>query len=134
MKLFELAHKLFGRIDIVVANAGVSIPQDPFATDTDVNLKPSTKEIDVNLKGALFTARIGNHYLRQNGKEGGDLILVSSIAGFKESTGLAVYTASKHGVLGILRGLRVQASRDRVRVNAVCPWMTSEFVLILLSG
>ncbi|KAF8860205.1 NAD(P)-binding protein [Acephala macrosclerotiorum] len=105
LSLFQLAHELFGRVDIVVANAG---------------------EIDVNLKGALFTARIGNHYLGRNVKEGGDLILVSSIAGFKESTGLAVYTASKHDVLGILRGLRVQASREGVRVNAVCPWMTSE--------
>ncbi|CZR63059.1 related to 3-hydroxyacyl-CoA dehydrogenase [Phialocephala subalpina] len=124
LSLFKLAHTLFSRIDIVVANAGISIPQDPFAADTDVNLEPSTKEIDVNLKGALFTARIGNHYLRKNGKEGGDLVLVSSIAGFTESTGLAVYTASKHGVLGILRGLRVQASREGVRVNAICPWMT----------
>lgn len=100
--------------------------------------------MDVNLKGVIYTARIGAHYLRKNGKhtscalesykanffaggngKGGDLVLVSSIAGFKESTGLGIYTASKHGVLGILRGTRVQLERDGVRCNAVCPWMTS---------
>lgn len=58
-------------------------------------------------------------------------MLVSSIAGFKESTGLGVYTASKHGVLGLLRGVRVQLGREGIRVNAVCPWMTSEFLLHL---
>ena len=58
------------------------------------------------------------------------MILVSSIAGFKESTGLATYTASKHGVLGLLRGVRIQAGREGVRVNAVCPWMTSEFMFL----
>ncbi|KAE8454624.1 hypothetical protein EG329_000247 [Mollisiaceae sp. DMI_Dod_QoI] len=127
LALFKKADELWGRIDVVVANAGVSVPKDPFDPDsyTDISIPFSTKEIDINLTGALYTSRIGLHYLRKNGKEGGDLILVSSIAGFKESTGLTVYTASKHGVLGILRGLRVQASREGVRVNAVCPWMTS---------
>ncbi|KUJ09442.1 putative estradiol 17 beta-dehydrogenase [Mollisia scopiformis] len=124
LSLFKLAHSTWGRIDIVVANAGISIPQDPFEADQDVEKEFSTREIDVNLRGALYTTRIGCHYLRKNGKEGGDLVLVSSIAGFKESTGLTVYTASKHGVLGILRGLRVQVAREGIRVNGVCPWMT----------
>lgn len=112
----------------MVANAGISIPQDPFLPSADIETELSTKEIDVNLKGVIFTARIGAHFLRLNGngKEGGgDLVLVSSIAGFKESTGLGVYTASKHGVLGLLRGVRVQLAREGIRVNAVCPWMTS---------
>ncbi|KAG4431079.1 hypothetical protein IFR05_013434 [Cadophora sp. M221] len=176
LSLFKTAISLHGRVDIVVANAGMSIPRDPFKfNDLDSNgegegdeeiEKPfPTTEIDVNLTGCLFTARIGMFYLRKNkkthtkipaqhqndhqdehqkqnngvgvgvgvgvseggnaGDRGGDIILVSSIAGFKESTNLAVYTASKHGVLGLLRGVRIQAAREGVRVNAVCPWMTS---------
>lgn len=152
-------------MDIVVANAGMSIPRDPFTFndsdgegevegDREIEKEFPTTEIDVNLKGCLYTARIGLFYLRKNkdkngipprdqgqngdfgqrgprgdtgvGERGGDLVLVSSIAGFKESTNLAVYTASKHGVLGLLRGVRIQAAREGVRVNAVCPWMTSE--------
>ncbi|KAH7390371.1 putative 15-hydroxyprostaglandin dehydrogenase [Cadophora sp. MPI-SDFR-AT-0126] len=140
LHLFKTAISLFGKIDIVVANAGISIPRDPFSfsplnssnnddDEAEIENEFPTAEIDVNLKGCLFTARIGMFYLRKNrlgGGEGGggDLVLVSSIAGFKESTGLAVYTASKHGVLGLLRGVRVQAAREGVRVNAVCPWMT----------
>ncbi len=83
----------------------------------------------MNLKGVLFTTRIGLGFLRKNGKgveEGkGDIVLVSSIAGWKECTGLVAYTASKHGVVGIMRGLHLSAVREGVRVNVVCPWMTS---------
>ena len=42
------------------------------------------------------------------------------------------YTASKHGVLGIMRGLHLSAVKEGVRVNVVCPWMTSAFPLFLL--
>jgi NAD(P)-dependent dehydrogenase (short-subunit alcohol dehydrogenase family) len=80
-------------------------------------------EIDINTKGSIFSARIGMHYLRQNG--GGDLVLVSSIAGFKECGGLTTYTASKHGVVGIMRGLHLTATPENIRVNVICPWMTS---------
>ena len=52
-------------------------------------------------------------------------MLVSSIAGWKECTGLVAYTASKHGVIGIMRGLHLAAVKEGVRVNVVCPWMTS---------
>jgi len=122
LALFQKALDLYGKVDIVVANAGISLPQDPFLSDQDVTKEPSTKELDVNLKGCIFTARIGLHYLRQNG--GGELVMVSSIAGFKESTGLGIYTASKHGVIGLMRGQRIAAQREGCRINVVSPWMT----------
>ncbi|TVY82963.1 Short-chain dehydrogenase reductase 3b [Lachnellula suecica] len=122
LALFAKAKELYGRVDIVVANAGMSIPQDPFSADADINIEPSTRELDVNLKGAMFTARIGTAYLRQKG--GGDLIMTSSIAGFKECTGLTAYTASKHGVIGIMRGLHLAVIPEDIRVNVICPWMT----------
>lgn len=125
LHLFKNAMDMFSRIDIVVANAGVAQHKDPFAADQDINLEPSMIEIDVNLKGELYSARIGLHYLRENG--GGDLVLVSSIAGFKECTGLVTYTASKHGVIGILRGLHLSAVKENIRINAICPWMTSMY-------
>ena len=81
-------------------------------------------EIDVNLKGPIFTTRIGQAYLRKY--RGGDIVLTSSIAGFKESPGIVIYTASKHGVLGLMRSLHADARRENINVNVVCPWMTSE--------
>jgi Short-chain alcohol dehydrogenase of unknown specificity len=88
------------------------------------------KEIDINTKGSLFSARIGMHYLRLAG--GGDLVLVSSIAGFKECGGLATYVASKHGIIGAMRGLHLTATPENIRVNVVCPWMTSMFFLAIV--
>lgn len=54
------------------------------------------------------------------------MILISSVAGFKETPSLFVYQAAKHGVLGLLRSLRqyLPYQAHRLRVNAVCPWMT----------
>jgi NAD(P)-dependent dehydrogenase (short-subunit alcohol dehydrogenase family) len=101
--------------------------KDIFDPSSDITIEPSMKEVDVNLKGAIFTARIGMHYLRKTG--GGDLVLVSSIAGFKECGGLAPYTASKHGVVGLMRGLHIVAILEDIRINVICPWMTSKLFL-----
>lgn len=85
--------------------------------------------MDINLRGILYFARIASVYLRQNRTENADrsIILVSSVAGFKESPGLFVYQAAKHGVLGIMRALRkyLPYQAHHLRVNAVCPWMTT---------
>lgn len=129
LNLFKTAFDKYGRVDIVVANAGISIPQDPFDANSDVTQEPSMKEIDINLVGDIFTARIGMHYLRRSG--GGDLVLVSSIAGWKECGGLVTYTASKHGVVGIMRGLHLTATPENIRVNVICPWMTSKSVIVV---
>ncbi|KAI1611313.1 hypothetical protein EDD36DRAFT_489517 [Exophiala viscosa] len=82
------------------------------------------KELDVNLKRAFFTERTGIAYLREN--DGVDLILVSSIAGFKESPALTPYLASKHRIIGILRGIRLTAIKGSIRASTICPRMTSE--------
>lgn len=123
LNLFRTAFEKYGRVDIVIVNAGIAIHKDPFDPTADINEAPSMKEVEVNTIGGLFSARIGMHYLRRSG--GGDLVLVSSIAGFKEGGGLVAYTASKHGVVGIMRGLHVTATPENIRVNVICPWMTS---------
>lgn len=126
--LFAESQRLHGRVDIVVGNAGVVTVQDMFGPESDWTQEPDMKEIEVNLKGAMYTTRIGLAYLRKAG--GGDLVLTSSIAGFKESGRLASYTASKHGVVGIIRGLNLGVIRENIRVNVVCPWMTSKWFLV----
>lgn len=74
-------------------------------------------------------ARIASVYLRQNRPDNTDrsIILVSSVAGFKESPGLFIYQASKHGVLGLMRALRLYlcSPAHRIRINCICPWMTT---------
>jgi NAD(P)-dependent dehydrogenase (short-subunit alcohol dehydrogenase family) len=125
LSLFAAAEARFGRVDIAVGNAGIVIPPNPYAADSDVTQEPPMGEVEVNLKGAIYTSRIAAHYLRKYG--GGDVVLTSSIAGFKESNGLPIYTASKHGVVGIVRGANLDLIRENIRINVVCPWMTSAY-------
>lgn len=134
LQLFQTAYNLYHRIDIVIANAGIGIHKDPFLPEYEsedaILSPPNMAEVDVNLKGPLYTARLGMHYLRKNqsghghSPHKGDIVLVSSIAGFKECEGLTTYTASKHGVIGLMRGLAIQAEKEGIRINTVCPWMT----------
>ena len=123
LALFVKAEKLFGCVDIVVANAGIVNYDNIFAPDKDWTQEPSMSEVDVNLKGALFTTRIGLGHIRKSGG-GGDIVLTSSTAGFKYSKGLATYTATKHGVVGLMRGLQLEANADDVRINVVLPYFT----------
>ncbi|KAI9370414.1 hypothetical protein BJX61DRAFT_535665 [Aspergillus egyptiacus] len=129
LALFRTAHQLYGRVDVVVALAGVANPTSIFDPAADINQEPSMLEIQVNTIGSLFTARIGMHYLRQSGS-GGDLVLISSIIGFKETSDLVPYTTSKHGVVGIMRGLHLQAEKEGIAVNVICPWVTRTRMIV----
>jgi NAD(P)-dependent dehydrogenase (short-subunit alcohol dehydrogenase family) len=89
--------------------------------------KPQTKTLDVNLTGTVYFAHIAATYLKAASKPTGpkSLILVSSTAGFKETPGLFTYSASKHGVVGLVRSLRLSLPKTHnINVNAICPWMT----------
>ncbi|KAL4810667.1 hypothetical protein BDV18DRAFT_155279 [Aspergillus unguis] len=129
--LFDRAMEVFGRVDHVIAGAGITEIGNVFDPAEDmqsIRKPPTTKVLDVNLTGCLYTARIASVYLRQNRPAGSDrsIVLISSVAGFKESPGLFVYQAAKHGVLGLMRALRLYLpGRDHgIRVNCICPWMT----------
>ncbi|KAL2823781.1 hypothetical protein BDW59DRAFT_173253 [Aspergillus cavernicola] len=129
LTLFRTAHEKHGRVDVVAAVAGVANPTSIFDPAADINEEPSMLEIQVNTIGSLFSARIGMHYIRQGGR-GGDIILMSSIIGFKETEDLVPYTTSKHGVVGIMRGLHLQAAKENIHVNVICPWVTRTRMIV----
>ncbi|RAL17194.1 putative 3-hydroxyacyl-CoA dehydrogenase, partial [Aspergillus homomorphus CBS 101889] len=131
LDLFDIAYKTYGHIDHVVAAAGILEVGnwfDPALTLETVRESPPTAVLEVNLLGNLYVARIAAVYLRQNRAPHADrsLTLISSVAGFKETPGVPVYQATKHGILGLMRSLRMDlpAPAHQLRVNAVCPWMT----------
>ncbi|MCJ1314313.1 hypothetical protein MMC25_007994 [Agyrium rufum] len=131
LALFDLALKEYGKVDHAMSIAGI-VEQgnwfDANLTTESVKKQPPTTALDVNLLGVLYFARIAIVYLRENRKEGEDrsLLLFSSVAGFKETPGLFVYQAAKHGVLGLMRSLRPYLPEAcNIRVNAICPWMTA---------
>lgn len=104
-----------GGIDVVVANAGVFAAAKAWETGTEM----WQAVLDVNLSGAWHTARATVPHLRERGA--GSLVFISSIAGIKGIENLGAYSASKHGVIGLMRTLAVELAPEHIRVNAVCP-------------
>ncbi len=105
-----------GRLDIVVANAGVGA-YGPF-----LELDPEQLElmIDVNLKGVLYTARATlPHLIDADG--GGDFVSLASVAGVNAFPGEAVYNASKFGQVGFVRSLDLELRELGVRCSNICP-------------
>jgi NADP-dependent 3-hydroxy acid dehydrogenase YdfG len=110
----EAAVAEFGRLDVVVANAGVGA-YGPF-----LEMDPEDVEamIDVNLKGTLYTARFTLPHLIESK---GDLVSLASVAGLRAFPGEAVYNASKFGMLGFTRALDHELRELGVRVTNVAP-------------
>jgi len=126
--LFDVALHSFGRVDFAISNAGAMEAGNfvnPDLSLEEIKQAPSTRTLDVNLLGTLYFTRVAVVYLRQNQTKDDDksIILTSSVGAFKETPGMPVYLATKHGVLGILRGLKLTLpDAANIRINAVCPW------------
>lgn len=106
----------FGRIDIVVANAGIYTPTPvQFATS-----EQWSETIDINLTGVFNTVKVAVRRMIEQ-REGGAIAITSSIAGLKGMYGTAAYNASKHGVVGFMRSIALELAPHRIRVNTVHP-------------
>ena len=104
-----------GRLDIVVANAGVG----SYGDFLDLPLEQLDAMIDVNLKGTLYTARATLPHLVAAG--GGDFLSLASVAGLRAFPGEAVYNASKFGMVGFTRALDHEMRERGVRCTCICP-------------
>lgn len=105
-----------GRIDIVVANAGIL----SWANAWEMSAEQWKELIDINLTGVFHTIRATvPHMIRQG--TGGSIILTSSSAGLKGQPFTLAYTAAKHGVVGIARGLANELGEYDIRVNSIHP-------------
>jgi 5'-hydroxyaverantin dehydrogenase len=122
-----------GTLDVVAMFAGIdkqgNLADQIQALGVDDEPKcPSTVEIDVNLKGTLYTASLALHHFRRHaGKvappRDKSLIFVSSLAGYIDDTHNSVYTSSKFGVRGLWRSIRAKAEAEMgVRCNLIAPW------------
>ena len=108
----------FSRLDVFVGNAGVFDKFVPLADFPEEQLSAAFDELfGVNVKGVLFGAKAAFPELA---KTAGSIVLTASIAGFYSAGGGALYTASKHAVVGIIRQLAVEFAPS-VRVNGVAP-------------
>ncbi|WP_035884053.1 SDR family NAD(P)-dependent oxidoreductase [Cupriavidus metallidurans] len=109
----------FGSLDIAFNNAGVS---GPVSRTEDQGLENWHKVIGVNLTG-VFQCMV--HELRAMKARGGVIVNTSSVAGVKGAPYSAAYSASKHGVIGLTRSAAREYGKHGVRINAICPGVTS---------
>jgi NAD(P)-dependent dehydrogenase (short-subunit alcohol dehydrogenase family) len=105
----------FGRLDILVANAGVG-SYHPFV---ETPLEHVEEMIDINLKGTIYTLRAGLPHLLTAGE--GDVVTIASEAGRRGLPGEAVYCASKFGQVGLTRSLDHELREHGIRCTSVCP-------------
>src|SRR5262249_34957154 len=117
----EDATALLGPIDIIVANAGIAAP-GPIEADPTVVFRDIA---DVNLIGVWNTVMAGVPSMRA-ARRGGSIVLVSSTQGLKGvggdgTAGGAAYTATKHGVVGLMRSFTHWLADENIRVNTIHP-------------
>ncbi len=117
-QLVEKVAERFGRIDMLVNNAGVSMR----ALFSDVELKVIDRLMQVNFWGAVYCTK---HALPWLLKSRGSLVGVSSIAGFKGLPARSGYSASKFALQGFLESLRAENLKNGLHVLIACPGFTA---------
>ena len=112
----EKAIDCFGRVDVLVNNAGIL---DDYLPAADTPDEVWDRVMGVNLKGAFHTARALIPQMLENG--GGAIVNVASTAALVGGNGGAAYTTSKHAIVGFTRQLCFDYASSGIRANTVCP-------------
>ena len=114
-KLVDLAVQKFGRIDVMINNAGL-MPNSPLER---LKIDDWDQMIDVNIKGVLYGIAAALPCMKQ--QKAGHIINVSSVAGHKIRPGAAVYAATKHAVRALSEGLRQEVKPYNIRTTVISP-------------
>ncbi|KAJ9134355.1 3-hydroxyacyl-CoA dehydrogenase [Pleurostoma richardsiae] len=137
ISLFRRAIEFHGRVDMAIHCAAITEICGWFAPgitlDSAAN-PPTSKVLEVNLFGTFYFTHAALAAMNQDHvpeeKVNKSITLIASVAGFKESPGLFAYSASKHGVMGVMRSLRgYLPSVFNTRINVICPWATDTKML-----
>lgn len=111
----------FGRLDCVIANAGIS---NPVPSVLDLDSEAYHRLLAINQHGAFYTLREGaRHMVRraEAGDPGGSLIACGSLSLFLGVPGMEHYAAAKAGVAAIVRGMALELGKHGIRANVVAP-------------
>jgi NAD(P)-dependent dehydrogenase (short-subunit alcohol dehydrogenase family) len=107
----------WGRLDVVVANAGVN---GTWAGIEDLTVDDFRTTLDINLVGTFTTIKYAVPHLR---RRGGSVIITSSVNGTRmfSNSGASAYSSSKAGQVALAKMLAVELGPDNIRVNVICP-------------
>ena len=114
-RLVDAAVEKFGRIDVLVNNAGL-MPSSPLER---LKIDDWDRMIDVNIKGVLYGIAAALPHMKA--QKSGHIVNVSSVAGHRVRAGTAVYSATKHAVRVLTEGLRQEVKPYDIRTTIVSP-------------
>ena len=127
IKGMNAANEAMGRIDTVIANAGVGFGSTSFL---DMDTETYRKNMAVNLDGAFWTLREATRVMvdrAKAGDPGGSLIGVASLAAIEGAGRNQAYAATKGGLISMLKAIAVEFARYGVRANAILPgWIATD--------
>jgi 3-oxoacyl-[acyl-carrier protein] reductase len=123
--LVRAAVDKWGRLDTMVANAGIGA----YGGILDLDDAALTEMVETNYLGTVWSVRSAVKQFRAQG-DGGDLIIVSSVAGFRGGADEAVYAGTKHAQVGLAGSLDRELRAEGTRVTLICPAGTAtEFAI-----
>lgn len=115
--MVQAAVERYGRLDCAVNNAGVSPDNEPLA---DLIEAEWDRVIGINLKGTALCLKYELKQMLAQG-DGGAIVNIASVSGFRPQPNNGAYNASKHGVIGLTKTASLEAAPLGIRVNAVAP-------------
>jgi NADP-dependent 3-hydroxy acid dehydrogenase YdfG len=118
-KLADAAAQSYGRIDVMINNAGLM----PQALLEQLQIDEWDRMIDVNIKGVLYGIAAALPHMKE--QKAGHFINVSSVAGHKVGPGFAVYAATKYAVRALSEGLRQEVKPYNIRTTVISPGAVS---------
>lgn len=118
-KMVDHTIKEFGRIDIAIANAGITLYADFFDYTPDA----FTKVMQLNLAGSFFLAQAAAKKMKDQ-KSGGSILFMSSVVGHQAHKNLAAYAITKAGLEMLAKNLVIELSPYNINVNAIAPGAT----------